>query len=64
MSALRASSSEYLIFFPDVLSCAMQEPGFTREEIYACMGGNFYRVLQKSIEGISGPRPLCVLNPI
>jgi len=28
---------------------AMQEEGFTREEISAYMGGNFFRVLQKSI---------------
>jgi microsomal dipeptidase-like Zn-dependent dipeptidase len=28
---------------------AMQDEGFTREEISAYMGGNLYRVLQKSI---------------
>jgi microsomal dipeptidase-like Zn-dependent dipeptidase len=28
---------------------AMREEGFTQDEIYAYMGGNFYRVLQKSI---------------
>jgi hypothetical protein len=48
MNVLRVSSSEYLIVFSDVLSCAMQETGFTREETYADMGGNFYRVLQAS----------------